>query len=92
MGFDAETMVGYITSGTSDYLVEFLPVGAFITGLILAFVVGDYLVGLFSDLYFFRRGGGGDDNFQFWQYRRQQRQLRRGYHDDNEMYSDDDDD
>jgi hypothetical protein len=47
MGLDAETMVANIAGGASSYLVEFLPVGAFIIGLTIAFVVGEWLVDLF---------------------------------------------
>ena len=46
MGLDAETMVANIAGGTTDYLAEFLPVGAFIIGLTIAFVVGEWLVNL----------------------------------------------
>lgn len=46
MGLDAESMVASIAGGTTDYLAEFLPVGAFIIGLTIAFVVGEWLVGL----------------------------------------------
>ncbi len=46
MGLDADLMVANIAQGTTSYLSEFLPVGAFIIGLTVAFVVGEWLVSI----------------------------------------------
>jgi len=69
MGLDAQAMVDVIVSGTTGYLVEFLPVGAFIAGLVLAFVVGEWLIELLADLYHYKKYSGGD-GVSFSQYRK----------------------
>lgn len=47
MELDAQEMVNQIVGGTTGYLEQFLPVGAFIIGLTIAFVVMEWLVELF---------------------------------------------
>jgi len=55
MGLDSQIMVDNIVSGTTGYLVEFLPVGAFVIGLTLAFGVMSVLIELFSDIREYRQ-------------------------------------
>lgn len=55
MGLDSQLMVDNIVSGTTGYLVEFLPVGAFVIGLVLAFGVMSWLIELISDIREYRQ-------------------------------------
>lgn len=48
MDIGADQMVATIAEGTTGYLVTFLPIGAFVIGLTLAFVVMFFLVSLLA--------------------------------------------
>lgn len=69
MDVGADQMATAIAQGTTDYLVVFLPVGALIIGLVLAFGVMEWLVFLISDLQQYRRereAGVSVGSFQNW--------------------------
>jgi hypothetical protein len=50
MGLDATAMLGHITGGTTAYLVEFLPIGLFVAGVVLALGIMRELIDYFVDL------------------------------------------
>ncbi len=68
MGLDAETMVATIAGGASGYLVEFLPIGAFVVGLVLAFGVMEWLIERFEDFGEFKKWRSMNyERSEFWE-------------------------
>lgn len=65
MGLDSQEMVDVIVGGTTGYLVEFLPIGAFIIGLVLAFGIMEWLVMLFVDIQQYKREVGESSTVDF---------------------------
>jgi len=69
MDIGAAQMASTIAQGTTDYLGVFLPVGAMIIGLTLAFGVVEWLIFLISDLQQYRQerdSGKATGDFRTW--------------------------
>lgn len=75
MGLDYNEAVSIIVAGTSSYLVEFLPIGAFVCGILIAFWVMSELIDLILWVRDRNSGvwdrDGGSESFSDWkEYRR----------------------
>lgn len=58
MGLDYQEGVDVIVGSTSEYLVEFLPIGAFIIAVILTFGIIEWLIQLLMDIYHYKYNRG----------------------------------